>query len=65
MLFGHFLDALNAYIISVIVLQSFFIASNSTSKSLCFILSCNNGYKNVNKMDWTDKTTSVQGPLKA
>ena len=36
-----------------------FIASNSSSNSLCFLLSCNNGYRNVDIMDLTVRTTSV------
>ena len=35
------------------------IASNSSSNSLCFLLSCNNGYRNVDIMDLTERTTSV------
>ena len=59
MLFGYF-RWFNAYFISFIVFQLFFIASNSPSNSLCVMLSCNNGFRNVNIMDWTDRTTSVQ-----
>ena len=57
-LFGHF-RCFNEYFNSVIIFQLFFIASNSSSNSVCFMLSCINGYRNVNIMDLTDITTSV------
>ena len=50
----------NAYVISVIVFKFYFISANSSSNSQCFMLSCNNGYNNMNIMDLTKSTTSVQ-----
>ena len=57
MLSGYFIW-LNVYFISVIVYRLLLHYFKQSSNSLSLMLSCNNGHRNVNVMDLTDRTSS-------